>query len=128
MSIIITDAYWRRVRLKSIVDGNTVRLLVDLGFRIYSEHSIRLNGVNTTKIYRVTTEERTKGLEALNFVDRWFENHYKCARDKSWPFLLHSLSSESFGRYLGEVYCQYSHFLNDELLNSGYARPFRKEE
>jgi len=123
------DSYARKARLKNVVDGDTVRMTIDLGFRDYQEHSLRLSGVAANNLHRGTDEEKRLGRECRQFVVKWFERHRTlCGTTAKWPFVIVTEKSESFGRYLGTVYCVEGHTLNDDILASGLAEPYQKRQ
>lgn len=122
------DNYVRKARLKAVADGDTVRLIIDVGFRSYQEHSIRLSGVAANNLHRGTEDEKALGRECRQFVIRWFERHKTiCGTTAKWPFVVISEKSDSFGRFLGVVYCLQGHSLNDDILKSGLAEPYQKK-
>jgi endonuclease YncB( thermonuclease family) len=122
------DEYVRKVKLKSVADGDTVRLLIDFGYRCFQEHSIRLSGVAANNLHRGTEEEKQRARECRQFVVKWFERHKTmCGTTAKWPFILVSEKSDSFGRFLGVVYCMQNHVLNKDILTSGLAEPYQKK-
>jgi endonuclease YncB( thermonuclease family) len=115
-----------------VVDGDTIRLQVDLGYRIYVEQSIRLAGIRAPLLFRVTdAQEREAGEQSRFFVIDWLEKHNKtCAYNgrwyDKWPLMLHTETGDGFGRYIGQIYCKCGENLNDAILKSGHAKPFDK--
>jgi len=104
-------------RILRVVDGDTVRVLTDLGFRAYQEMSIRLAGVDTPEIFRGDEEERAAGMVAKQLVEDWFKQHgehYVMTTDKD---------RSSFNRYIALS------FLHEEtgddliqmLIDQGYG-------
>lgn len=73
------------------VDGDTVDLMVDLGFKIYSKVRVRVNGVDTP-------ERGQDGFnEATQFVVDWFgEQGDRC--------ILETTKTGKYGRWLGDIY------------------------
>jgi hypothetical protein len=128
---VYKDNYWRRARLKSVIDGDTVRLVIDLGYRCSIEYAIRLERVVSPKFYRgFPEEERRRGLQARNLVVAWFRDHnISCSNlmDK-WPLSVVTSKADSGGsRYVGRIYCKNDHCLNDFLLESGLVRAYVDE-
>ncbi len=59
-----------RVKLHRIVDGDTMELEIDLGFRTRARQMFRLNGVDTPEIWRPKSQaELELGREARDFVE-----------------------------------------------------------
>ena len=54
--------------LRRVVDGDTLDLRIDLGFRMFAELRVRLDGVDTPEI---RGPERPYGLDATSFVLDW---------------------------------------------------------
>jgi endonuclease YncB( thermonuclease family) len=108
--------WWRRARLISVTDGDTVRLELDLGYRVYTEQSIRIAGVNAPEL-RQTPE----GAQAAAWAAQWFMAH-GVHGPMRWPFLLHSeRDGQSFSRYVGAIFCGQGHSLGDDLIAAGHG-------
>lgn len=110
--------YLRLCALHRVVDGDTVEVLVDLGFRRYSREKIRLRGVNAPEPHG---ETRKQGLAAAAFTQSWFD-----AIEPQDRLLLESHRADSFGRWLGSIYRLdpegvVGESLADALLAAGHA-------
>lgn len=94
--------YWTyRAKLDRVVDGDTIDLKVDLGFRTYKEVRVRLEGVDTAEIYGVPkgSTEYKKGMEQKQYAMAYLSNH-----EGEWP--LHFVSKEEsgkYGRWIGDI-------------------------
>lgn len=101
-----------------VVDGDTIDLVVDLGFKITTFQRIRLRGINTPETYNVKkdSEEYKKGMAAKMFViDRLTSNHNKVVVETDKDV-------GKFGRYIGIIRLADSNIsLNDELVEKGFA-------
>lgn len=66
--------YEYKARLKSVVDGDTLDLYVDVGFRVTLTLRVRLLGVDAPEMHGVlrTSPEYARGVKARDFVIRWF--------------------------------------------------------
>ena len=55
--------YRYRARLERVVDGDTIDVLIELGFYVTLRERVRLEGIDTPEIYRVPkdSEEYKKG-------------------------------------------------------------------
>lgn len=99
------------------VDGDTVYLKVDLGFRMSMTDSFRLIGINTPEI-RGT--ERPQGLVVKEFVIDLLP--------KGSKVLIETRKSGKYGRWLAEIYFlvndEYTS-LNNTLLVEGLAKPYK---
>lgn len=109
--------YTYKAFVRSIYDGDTIRVDIDLGFGIiFADQSIRLLGIDTPEIRGI---ERPQGLVSRNFVvERIPVGSYitiTTVKD----------SKEKFGRYLATVfYGEDMKNLNEELLQNGLAKPY----
>jgi micrococcal nuclease len=109
--------YEYQATVMNVVDGDTIDVTVDLGFRIHREIRLRLTGIDTHETYGVDTdsEEYRRGIEETEFVESWIESGR--VRDKDWPFIIRTEETGKFGRYLAKVERKADGaILNDELL------------
>lgn len=108
--------YWAKV--DRVVDGDTMKLSVDLGFNVSVKETFRLLGVDTPEKYGVkkTSAEYTKGVAASKFVmdlipeDNWVEIE------------VYNGKKGKYGRWLCQVYIN-GESLNELLLVNGHAKP-----
>lgn len=109
--------YTYKATVKSIYDGDTMRVDIDLGFGvIFKDQSLRLLGIDTPE---VRGEERPQGLISKKFVEE------RIPVGAVIKIITERDRKEKFGRYLATVY--YSNDmknLNEELLQSGMATPY----
>ena len=109
--------YEYRSELLHVVDGDTVDVKVDLGFRIHREIRLRLAGIDTHEIHGVTTdsEEYQKGIREKEFVENWFSE--ADTGDVEWPLIIRSEKTGKYGRYVAEVERQSDGaILNEDLV------------
>ena len=66
--------YRYRAKLDRVVDGDTMDVVIDLGFYVELRERVRLAGIDTPEIYRVKkdSEEYKKGQEVKEYVERTF--------------------------------------------------------
>jgi len=62
---MLEDTYTRKAVVKRIIDGDTIEVMVDCGFRRYSVEKIRLLGVDTPEVRGPSKEQ---GLISEAFV------------------------------------------------------------
>lgn len=101
-----------------VVDGDTIKADILLGFGITIRRTIRLSGIDTP-------EKRTRNLEMKDFGMRVSELVEEQIRKHEDDVVLHSERDESgkYGRLLGEVYVA-NLSLNKYLLMRKYAIPY----
>lgn len=93
-----------QARLGRVVDGDTIDMIVDLGFRARYEARVRLEGVDAAEIYGVAldSEEYAWGMEHKAFVEDWFDTH--TIDDAEWPLILNTEEdSGKYGRWPGSI-------------------------
>lgn len=110
--------YTYKAFVKKIIDGDTLWVIVDCGFKTWVHEKIRFRGVNAPGI---TTQ---KGLKAFKFVSKEL---------KGLPFIIiKSHSRDKYGRYLSDIFylkreedpqvvLNKGIFLNQKLLDEGLA-------
>ena len=110
--------YEYRAKVEKVVDGDTIDVIIDLGFKILTTQRLRLARVNTPEIYRRSkdSEEYRRGMEAKEYVIRRLEENGN-------EFLLKTFKHPGkYGRYIAEVHLEDSgKTLNQELLEKGLA-------
>lgn len=103
--------------VKSVVDGDTIDVLIDLGFNILFEQRVRMAGIDTPESRTKDKFEKSLGIESKEYLKK----HLKDA--KSIVIKTEKMdSSEKYGRILGWVYINGDTVsLNDMMINDGYA-------
>jgi micrococcal nuclease len=103
--------------VKNVVDGDTIDVVIDLGFDILFASRVRLAGIDTPESRTTDKAEKVLGLESKDYLKK----HLKDA--KSVVIKTEKMnSSEKFGRILGWVYVNGDTVsLNDMMINDGYA-------
>jgi micrococcal nuclease len=109
------EYYVRKV--ENVVDGDTIDVLIDLGFDILFQSRVRLAGIDTPESRTSDKAEKVLGLESKEYLKK----HLKDA--KSVVIKTEKMdSSEKYGRILGWVYVNGdTESLNDKMINDGYA-------
>jgi micrococcal nuclease len=109
------EYYVRKV--ENIVDGDTIDVIIDLGFDILFQSRVRLAGIDTPESRTKDLAEKALGLESKEYLKK----HLKDA--KSVVIKTEKMdSSEKYGRILGWVYVNGdTESLNDKMINDGYA-------
>lgn len=116
--------YSYEAHVNRVIDGDTVELDIDLGFRTML-HNIRcrLIGINTP-------ESRGKkkceaGLKAKEIVSN--ELAGRSVRIRSYKDSTVDVNSDSFGRWLVRIYLDDADY-NQSLIDRGYAEPYMIEK
>ena len=109
------EYYVRKV--ENVVDGDTIDVLIDLGFDILFASRVRLAGIDTPESRTKDVAEKALGLEAKEYLKKALKDA------KSVVIKTEKMdSSEKYGRILGWVYINGNTVsLNDMMINDGYA-------
>jgi micrococcal nuclease len=103
--------------VKNVVDGDTIDVVIDLGFDILFASRVRLAGIDTPESRTTDKAEKALGLESKDYLKK----HLKDA--KSVIIKTEKMnSSEKFGRILGWLYVNGdTESVNDKMISDGYA-------
>ena len=103
--------------VKNVVDGDTIDVIIDLGFDILFASRVRLAGIDTPESRTTDKAEKALGLEAKEYLKKSLKDA------KSVVIKTEKMdSSEKYGRILGWVYINGDTVsLNDKMINDGYA-------
>jgi micrococcal nuclease len=109
------EYYVRKV--ENIVDGDTIDVLIDLGFDILFQSRVRLAGIDTPESRTKDLKEKALGLESKEYLKKYLKDA------KSVVIKTEKMdSSEKYGRILGWVYVNGdTESINDKMINDGYA-------
>ena len=110
-----TDFSYRINKVTKIIDGDTIDVILDLGFDILHKSRVRLFGIDTPESRTRNKEEKKRGLISKAFL----KDKIKLA--KKLTIKTHKGSETGkFGRILGEVFADGVN-LNQIMCNDGYA-------
>lgn len=99
-----------------IVDGDTIDIVIDLGFNIHVKQRVRVAGIDAPEVRTRDLEEKRYGIEATKFAEQWFaENagNIVVRTEKEGPF-------GKYGRLLGYFYADDVCF-NEAIVDAGLA-------
>ena len=104
-------------KVEGVVDGDTIDVLIDLGFDILFASRVRLAGIDTPESRTKDLKEKALGLESKEYLKKALKDA------KSVVIKTEKMdSSEKYGRILGWVYVDGNTVsLNDMMINDGYA-------
>lgn len=109
-----------RARCTRVVDGDTVDLVADLGFRVSVAGRFRLLGINAPEMHDHDLAKRNAAIQARAQVEAWL------TVDGDWPLLVDGLrpDPDDFGRWLARIHVL-DICVNDELVRLGLAEVYR---
>ena len=116
--------FWYGATVLGVVDGDTIDLMIDLGFNIHHKIRVRLFGVNTPESRTKDLKEKELGLKAKSFTTDWLTNH-------KWVFV-NTIpdKNDKYGRILAKIYSSdkiedpKTACLNTDIIQAGYAREY----
>lgn len=93
-----SDIWHFPVEIERVVDGDTLDVLVDLGFYITRSVRVRLYGVDTSEVYGVKkdSEEYQRGKKHSAFTEAWVSN-------RSGLKMYSLKDTGKYGRYLVDI-------------------------
>ena len=108
---------YRVKQVLKVVDGDTIDVVIDLGFDISFTSRVRLAGIDTPESRTTDAREKILGVEVKEYL--------KKALDGATDIVIRTEkadSSEKYGRILGWLFVnKQTGSLNMELVNKGYA-------
>jgi len=115
------ERFWYGATVNKVIDGDTIELMVDLGFNIHSKMRVRLYGVNTPESRTKDLAEKELGLKAKKFTEDWLTNH-------KWVFV-NTIpdKNDKYGRILARIFSSdkidnpSTACLNTDMIQSGNA-------
>jgi micrococcal nuclease len=100
-----------------VVDGDTIDVIIDLGFDIMFSSRVRLAGIDTPESRTTDKVEKALGLESKEYLKKNLKDA------KSIVIKTEKMnSSEKYGRILGWLYINDDiESINDKMISDGYA-------
>jgi len=99
------------------IDGDTIDVVVDLGFKTFVKKRIRLAGINTPEVRTRNKEEKKKGIAARERLRELIE-------DNRGDLILISHGVGKYGRVLGELRLWPNTSINRTLISEGHAQEY----
>ena len=96
-----------------VVDGDTVDIIIDLGFNLTKKERVRLSGIDTPESRTRDLEEKKLGLDAKEFLERRLHE----TKEK---LIVKTEKDCKYGRMLGEFVIE-DLSINEEMIDRGYA-------
>ena len=115
--------------IKKIVDGDTLDVVLDLGFNIFHSCRVRMAGIDTPESRTRDLDEKARGKLAKEFLKNWvteYENNKKNIVIKTKK----EKAKGKFGRVLGELWVEGVN-VNEDMIECYHAVPYsaqNKEE
>ena len=107
------NTYYYKAKVIRIYGGDTITVLVDLGFSLTQKMNIRLYGINTPEI---RGEERPEGLISRDYLR-------SLITDKDVIIETFKDKTGKYGRMLATIYLDDLN-VNEHLITEGYAEKY----
>jgi len=106
------DAFVYQAELDRVVDGDTIDIILDLGFSVkLHKQRVRLNGIDTPESRTRNLDEKKLGLAAKERLKELCVGKFK----------LKSLGKGKYGRILGIPYTESGEDICQKLIKEGHA-------
>jgi len=99
-----------------VVDGDTVDLLVDLGFHARVTVRVRLDGIDTPEMHDSDPDQRALAVNARSWLER---------RLSGAQLRVETAKADGFGRWLARVHVD-GVSINEQMLQLGLAKPYKR--
>ena len=114
---------FRVTKIKKVLDGDTIDVVIDLGFDLAKTERVRIAGVDTPEKRTRNLEEKALGLEATNWLKEKLNQTIK-GEDELVVRTELVGGVGKYGRLLGWLYVGDSDIsLNEQMIEEGYAWP-----
>ena len=112
---------FRVTEIVKVVDGDTIDVIIDLGFDLYKKERVRIAGVDTPEKRTRDLEEKELGIDATN----WLTEQLDSAIDGEDDLVIRTEIDGGFGKYgrlLGWLYIgEDAESINERMIREGYA-------
>ena len=115
---------FRVTEITKVLDGDTIDVLIDLGFDLFKKERVRIAGVDTPEKRTRNLEEKALGVDATNWLKEKLEG--TLAGDDELTIRTELVGGVGkYGRLLGWLYVGESTVsLNEQMITEGYAHAY----
>ena len=112
---------FRVTEIVKVLDGDTIDVLIDLGFDLYKKERVRIAGVDTPEKRTRDLEEKALGLDATYWMKKQLDDTIKGDEELIIRTELKG-GTGKYGRLLGWLYVgEDTVSLNEKMITEGYA-------
>ena len=112
---------FRVTEIKKVLDGDTIDVIIDLGFDLAKTERVRIAGVDTPEKRTRNLEEKALGIDATE----WLKDKLEGAIDGDDDLIIRTELDGGVGKYgrlLGWLYIgDATVSLNEKMIDEGYA-------
>ena len=116
--------YEYRVEVDRVIDGDTVDVIIDLGFEVFVKERVRLAGLDAPEVRTRDLFEKEKGIVTKD----WLQDRLNDAYESDAPIILRTTQYNprgKFGRCIGTLHINEVN-INEEMLEKGLAEEYVK--
>ena len=112
---------FRVTEIVKVLDGDTIDVLIDLGFDLFKKERVRIAGVDTPEKRTRDLEEKALGIDATNWLKEKLDS--TIAGDDELTIRTELVGGVGkYGRLLGWLYIGDGNVsLNEKMIEEGYA-------
>ncbi len=115
---------FRVTEIVKVLDGDTIDVIIDLGFDLYKKERVRIAGVDTPEKRTRNLEEKALGIDATD----WLKGKLEGAIAGDDDLIIRTELDGGVGKYgrlLGWCYIGDGDLsLNEQMITEGYAWPY----
>ena len=113
---------FRVTEIVKVLDGDTIDVLIDLGFDLFKKERVRIAGVDTPEKRTRDLEEKALGIDATNWLKKKLEDTIAGDGDELTVRTELVGGTGKYGRLLGWLYINEDAVsLNEQMITEGYA-------
>ena len=113
---------FRATEIVKVLDGDTIDVLIDLGFDLFKKERVRIAGVDTPEKRTRDLEEKALGIDATNWLKKKLEDTIAGEGDELTIRTELVGGTGKYGRLLGWLYINEDAVsLNEQMITEGYA-------
>ena len=113
---------FRVTEIVKVLDGDTIDVLIDLGFDLFKKERVRIAGVDTPEKRTRNLEEKALGVDATNWLKKKLEDTIAGDGDELTIRTELVGGTGKYGRLLGWLYINEDLIsLNEQMITEGYA-------
>jgi micrococcal nuclease len=108
--------HYKVLSVEKVVDGDTVDVVIDLGFSLYTKQRVRILGIDAPEIRTRDPKEKERGEASKEFAEAWFSDG---------EFTVQTTKDDKYGRILGDfrkVGEEMSY--SESVLSEGFGVPY----
>ena len=113
---------FRVTKIVKVLDGDTIDVLIDLGFDLFKKERVRIAGVDTPEKRTRDLEEKALGIDATNWLKKKLEDTIAGDGDELTIRTELVGGTGKYGRLLGWLNINEDAVsLNEQMIEEGYA-------